>query len=334
LLLVSICFLTSYVHAVPAKTTQEQANSILNNVLGINNIYSTDVNSQENTKNNGLTQSTIDYRLASDQGSVRVSASFINNSLNMLYLTEYNGALATSHPSSSTGKMAADFLKNYQTFTGNSFYGTLFQTLNDVSGETSITKSVGDITLKVQNTAQATVDYVWTYTDANGINAETKNVVLSYYNGNLNCFLDNWRLYNVIGSPKISCEQAIEIALASVQNYNYQVTNGTETSTVLLSGFKVAPESLAGAKLSYVNCPNASLARDGNSYNLYSSWWIPIGFDKFYPGDVTGIAVTVWADTGKVGSIELMYADSNFANAYTSTIQPTISVMIKLIRAQ
>jgi hypothetical protein len=220
--------------------------------------------------------------------------------------------------------MAKDFLNNYQTFTGNSFYGTLSQTLNGITGDGSVTKSDGNMTLKVQNSDQTTVDYVWTYTDANGINAQNKKVILSYYNGQLNCFLDNWNLYNIVGSAKISREQAIEIALASVQNYSYQVSDEKGASTVSVSGFKYTPKSLEAATLSYVNCPDASLARDGNSYNLYSSWWIPIGFDKFYPGDVTGIAVTVWADTGEVGSIELMYADSNFANA-TNTIQPTTS---------
>jgi len=307
-------------------TTQEQANSILNNVLGINSdLYSVQVNSQETTEINGLLQSEVDYRLTSDQGSVRVRASFINNSLNLLYLTEYSGDLAASESASNTGEMAMAFLENYQTFTGDSFYGTLAQTLSDVTGDVSITKSVGNMTLKVQNAAQATVDYVWTYTDADGISAQTKNVILSYYNGQLNCFLDNWNLYNVIGSPEISCEQAIEIALASVQDYSYQVSDEKGASTVSVSGFQYAPGSLEAATLSYVNCPDASLARDGNSFNLYSSWWIPIGFDKFYPGDVSGIAVTVWADTGEVSSKGLMYADSNFANAYTSTIQPPFS---------
>jgi hypothetical protein len=35
-LLTSICFLTSNVHAATSSSTQEQADTILNNVLGIN----------------------------------------------------------------------------------------------------------------------------------------------------------------------------------------------------------------------------------------------------------------------------------------------------------
>jgi hypothetical protein len=325
--LVIISFFASAAHAAPEVVdSQKQANLILNNLLGINSdLYSTQLNSQDNTEKNGLSQSKIDYYLSSDNGSVRVSASFVNNNLNLLYLTDYSGLLKTSKSTSNTGKMATSFLENYRVYTGDSFYGTLAQTLNGITGETSVTKSVGNMTIKVQNAGQATVDYIWTFTDAKGINAQTKNVILSYYNGQFNCFLDNWNLYNIVGSPRISREQAIEIALASVKDYSYQVSDEKGASTVSVSGFHVAPESLEAATLSYVNCPDANLARDGNSYNLYPSWWIPIGFDKFYPGDVTGMAVTVWADSGKVGSTELMYADSSFANAaLATTVQSTI----------
>ena len=307
-------------HAATISTTQEQTNSILNSVLGINpSAYSTQINSQNNTQDNTLPQNQIDFTLISNQSSVRVSSTFVNNTLNMLYLSGYSGTLAMTQSASTTASQAADFLGNYQTYTGDSFYGTLASTLNGITGGANVTESVGDMTLKVLNSNQATVDYVWTYKDANGITAQSKNVVLSYYNGQLNCFLNNWPLYNVVGTPTLSRQQAITTALAATQNYTYQVSSGNTTSTVSVAGFQVAPESLNDATLSYVNCPNASLARGNNPFTLYPSWYVPLGFDKFYPGDVSGIAVTVWADSGQVGSTELMTADSGLANATQTT---------------
>ncbi len=188
--------------------------------------------------------------------------------------------------------------------------------MDDVSGSVSATKTEGNITLKVLNSNQATVDYTWTYTDANGIVADLKKVLLSYYQGRLEVFLDNWPFYNIIGTPTVPKQQAITNALAAVQNYTYQVPFGNTTSLISVSGFQASPESLESATLCYVNAPYSNLARDSNPFNLYPSWWIPIGFDKFYPADVTGIAVTVWADTGQVSSTELMYADSGLGKRF------------------
>ena len=313
-------------HAATVSATQEQTNSLLNNVLGINaSAYFTQINSQVSNQVNGLPQNQIDFTLSSNQSSVRVSSSFVNNTLNLLYLSEYSGTLAMTQPASSTASMAQDFLGNYQAYSGNSFYGTLASTLNGITGGANVTESTGDVTLKVLNSDQATVDYVWTYTDANGITAQSKDVVLSYYQGQLNCFLNNWPLYTVVGTPTISQEQAITTALAAIQNYTYQVSSGNGTSTVSVAGFQVSPESLTDTTLSYVNFPNASLARGGDQFNLYPSWYVPLGFENSYPGGVSGIAVTVWADNGQVSSTDIMTADGGIENATQTTATQGVS---------
>ncbi len=310
--------------AATISNSQDHTNMILSSVLGINpSAYSTQVNSQTNTQDKGLPQNQIDFTLISNQSSVRVSSTFVNNTLNLLYLSEYRGILALAQPASGTAMMAKNFLENYQTCTRNSLYGTLASTLNGVTGSANITKATGSMTLEVLNSNEATIDYVWTYTEANGITAPSKNVELSYYQGQLNCFINNWPLYNIIGVPTVPRQQAITTALAAAQNYTYQVS-GNVTSAVSLAGFQIAPESLSDMTLSYVNCPDVSNARNGSPFNLYPSWWVPLGFDKFYPGDVSGIAVTVWADTGQVGSTELMTADSGIAKATQPTASQTV----------
>jgi len=288
-------------------------------------IYSTQINSQTNTQNNGLSQNKIDFTLLSNQSSVRVSSTFINNTLTMLYLSEYSGTLAKTQPASSTVGLAKDFLWNYQSYTGNSFYGRLASTLNDITGDVNSTSPNGNVTLRVINSEGATVDYIWTYTDPNGICAQSKNVVLSYYQGQLNCFLDNWNLYKIVGVPQVSRQQAITTALAAIQNYSYQLSNGNITSTVSVAGFQISPESLNDTTLSYVNCPNSTLARGNDPFSLYPSWYVPLGFNKFYPGGVSGIAVTVWADTGIVSSTNIMTADYGLTNAAQTTATQNIS---------
>ena len=33
-------------------------------------------------------------------------------------------------------------------------------------------------------------------------------------------------------------------------------------------------------------------------------WYVWVSFDKFYPGNVYGMTVCVWADTGEIGSVQ------------------------------
>ena len=62
----------------------------------------------------------------------------------------------------------------------------------------------------------------------------------------------------------------------------------------------------------YLNFPNQTLARGGDPFTLYPSWYVPVGFNQSYPGAVTGMTVTVWADTGEVSNTNPMVV--NFAS--------------------
>jgi hypothetical protein len=211
--------------------------------------------------------------------------------------------------------MAKGFLQRYQNYAGDSFYGELASTLYNIDVSTNVTKSAGNIKLEVLNSDNTILDYVWTYTDENGIVAKSKNVILSYDRGQLKVFLNNWPLYKVTGTPKISSEEATAIALEASENFSYEVEIDNVTSTV--SGFKIAPESLGHTTLSYLNFPNQSIARGSDPFILYPSWYVPLGFDAFYSGDVTGMTVSIWADTGQVSIMGPMVAD--IANESSAT---------------
>jgi hypothetical protein len=50
---------------------------------------------------------------------------------------------------------------------------------------------------------------------------------------------------------------------------------------------------------------------------MYLAWYVPLGFDKFYPGDVSGLTVILWADTGEVCGMDRVIVDSNIAPSLT-----------------
>jgi len=128
--------------------------------------------------------------------------------------------------------------------------------------------------------------------------------MLAFENGYFRCFSDNWNLFK-IGSYDINIDEkkAIEIAINAVKNYSYRVYWGYDTWETV-SGFKVV-----GAKavaLMFSNSLWKWEARDGDPLTLYPMWIIDIYFDRLYPGGVSGVDVTIWADTGEIREIVTM----------------------------
>jgi hypothetical protein len=291
---------------------QDKTMAILDEVIGINTTeYATSLNSLLDNQFRSLAQKEVDITLASAEGRLRVRGSFVNDNLRQIYFSNYEEKYSVEYPIADTVEMAEGVLERYQDYVGDSFYGELASMLDNVDATKNTTKSSTNIKLTVFNTKQITVDYLWTYKDPNGILAESKNVILSYDRGHLKLFLNNWHLYTVEGTPKISGEEVTEIALEASKTFSYDVA--TDNGTLTVSGFDIAPESLGHEVLSYLNFPNQALARGGDPFTLYPSWYVPIGFNKSYPGAVTGMRVTVWADTGEVSNTEPMVV--NLASA-------------------
>jgi hypothetical protein len=287
---------------------QDKTMAILDEVVAINTTeYKTHLNSLVDNQFHSLAQKEADITLASAEGRVRVKSSFVNNNIHQIYICNYEGKLAVEQPAADTVEMAKGVLENYKNFVGDSFYGELASMLVNVDGTKNTTKTDGNIKLEALNLGQTIIDYIWTYTDENGIIAKSKKVLLSYEKGRLKIFRNDWPLYTVVGTPKISGEEATAIAIEASKTFSYEVCTDNDTSTV--TGFEIAPESLDHEVLSYLNNPNQSLARGGDPFTLYPSWYVPLGFSKSYPGAVTGMIVTVWADTGEVSGTNPMVLD-------------------------
>lgn len=300
---------------IPSSGDQQQAVSILDSVIGLNlSSYMISLDSESSNNYFSRSQNRLEYCLSSEQGSMRVACSFIDNKLHQIYISDWKGSLSLNQETSTELEMTKSFLQRYQDLTGIAFYGTLRSMLADVKANENITKTSGNVNLKITVIGQARVNFIWTYVDQNGIIAQPKNVVLSYNHGRLQSFQDNWDLYKISGTVKVSEEEAIATALDAIQNFSYDVS--TSDGDVTISGFKA--HVVTDLALSYLN-EFGTHARDNDPFTLYPSWYVPLGFDKIYRGGVTGAVVRVWADNGQVSSINpMVWGEANGENSATS----------------
>ena len=279
--------------------------TVLTDVIGINTeLYSTNKSTDRDTEFLSLPQKETDMQLSSTQSNLRVTCSYVKDTLKLVYLSDLEGELSLKQPVNNTVDMAKGLLERYQNYSYASVYGKLASMLNDVKVSEDTTKYAENVKLEVSGSEENRVSYMWTYVDSNGVLAEKKNVIIVYENGAFKGFFNNWPLYTIAESEsKLSAEQATELAIESSKNFSYPVTcdNGTE---VMVSGFSIAPESLGEAKLIYVNSVEQEFARGNDPFRMYLAWYVPLGFNRFYPGDVSGVTVILWADTGEVCSMD------------------------------
>ena len=213
-------------------TSSQQATDILGNVVGLNmNAYTANLTSDVNTAANpgavptpnlGLPKETLTYNLTGSQNSLTASVSFINGNLNMIYLSNYVGSPSLNKPTTNTLSMAQGFLQSYQEYTGNQFYGSLSSMLKGIALNTNTTETTGNVKLQASVFGNQTEqDLIWTYVDNNGVPALMKDVVLTYINGHLESFLDNWQFYQIAGVSTLSSQDAMAAALQAAKNFSY-----------------------------------------------------------------------------------------------------------------
>lgn len=307
--LAALLSLSAYASQVPNAhaaevTAPEKSLSILNDVAGFNmTAYTPFLQSDETSQFLSSTQKEADFTLMSSTGKLRVRCSFIGDHLRQIFISDLSGEPSLDEPTVDALANAKGFLERYQSYTSDSFYGELKSMLDAVNIGENVTKTEGNVQLKVSVVGQSWTDFMWTYVDENGVPAVSKNVVLNSRDGMLKMFLDNWQLYTIASEPMLSSDQAVAIALEAAEDYSWTVEN-TEKGTVTVSDFKIV--EVGDASLCYLNYPDANTARGGDPFTLYPSWYVPLGFDKVYPGCVTGVTVRVWADNDKAFEVSPM----------------------------
>jgi hypothetical protein len=206
-------------------------------------------------------------------------------------------------------QMAKSYLLNYRNYSANSFYGQLASTLTTADPAKNSTEIIGNIkfetkTIIENSTLDNSTTFTWSYI-ANGVEARCKSVSLSYKNGFLYRFFDSWDLYPV-GSTiiNLSKQQAENIAMEKAKAYSWTIGSGDQAHVI--NNFNVTKPMFA----QLVFCPacEGPNARSSNPLTLYPMWSIGVGLDKYYPENIYGIYVTIWADTGQVRTIEEAYS--------------------------
>jgi hypothetical protein len=294
---------------------QDRTVSILDDVVGVKTEDYTITNSVERTDNYlNVPKKCIDMTLFSaDNRSFRVYCCYVKNELSQFYLGELDGEISMKKSVANTVEITKGFLETYQTFTGESVYGDFASMLDDVKANVELTKIAGNAKMEVSVYDQNSVTYSWTYIDEDGALAERKNLNLLYEQGMFKGFINTWPLYTIVDTPKISSERALTNALAASETYSYAVVDKNGTERMVSANFSIAPESLGYEKLVYLNSEEQEYARDGDPFKLYPTWFIPLGFDQFYPGDVSGLNIILWADSGKVCGMNRVITENIFA---------------------
>jgi hypothetical protein len=88
--------------------------------------------------------------------------------------------------------------------------------------------------------------------------------------------------------------------MKSAKTYTWTV--GSDNQTYVINNFNLTKPMIK--YIVFCEAGNAAGARSTNSLTLYPMWRIGVGLDKYYPGNVYGIYVDIWADTGQVRDMQ------------------------------
>ena len=293
-------------------TSTQKGLEISNDVLGFDTNENTTIAQQlpQDSYKDVVPQENILIRFDNDQNKLEMIQTFADGELRKIYVLETKGnpeLTDLSYESFQIGddtfynnvfneaKHAKDFLNNYNSYTEKSFYSTLATTFNSVKGDKNETTISGNIKFEATATEDAKT-FRWTYIN-NGVEAPSKCVVFGYENGYLKYFMDNWDLYK-IGSTQVNISEkaAIEITLEASENFSWNMGSGD--NLVAIKDFTVANALLW--ETVYCSSLYADEARNQDPLTLYPLRHVWVSLDKFYPGNVYGFNVYVWADTGEI----------------------------------
>jgi hypothetical protein len=268
-----------------------------------------DTTDQQATYLGLIPQENVKYNLVSDSGELTVLYTFAEGKLQMIQVLDNFGKPITNKLPNVAPKMAYDFLSDYEAYTANPLYGELKSTLNNVDAGKNLTKTEGNTVLEI-TTIDDYTNFKWYYTANGAIAPYSKFISLSFKNGFLSAFVDNWQLYDVGNSNiKLSKEDAANMALEAARSHTW---NGKlEDDTLYATKFNSS--NIKWVSLTFDNSLGINNTRSENPLVLYPVWHVGIALDKWY-GQLYGVVVDIWADTGEVRDVQ---------EAWSTLPQPT-----------
>ncbi len=271
--------------------SSEKSTSIMKDVIGVNTTKYSVLTKQypDDTYRDIIPRENIRVNLDTAGSKVEALCRYVNNSLQMVYVSANEGSPFMNVPSTSDTANAQAILTNYQTKYNNQFYGELDAMLAEANENKNYSAIAGNLKLNVEALKNDTT-FRWIYT-LNGMEAPEKSVSLRFKNGFLKYFTDDWSFYKVGNTEvNLSGQEAIDIAMNRAKEYK----NGT------IGGIRFNVTNAMVIKKIFSSSLRVDKPRSTDLLELYPMYHVWVSLDKFYPGNVYGFNVYIWADTKEV----------------------------------
>ena len=227
----------------------------------------------------------IKYTLNSDNSKINASFTVKNNNLIGFTLYPDQGEPFLTQQSTNILNEAKNVLDKYQTYSAASYIQPIRDLLSTVTDFDFKNLTWNTIKLKIVDSEDNYLTFQWMNTFYSFYNDYSKVILRFNDKGLLVQFWDSWDIYTLANYDlKISRDEAIHIAKDATSGYSYNVGD------ILVDDFAIVDDPLSVVL--------DLQPREG--YVLYPGWSIHLYFDKKYPGQVTGLHVTMWADTGDI----------------------------------
>jgi hypothetical protein len=242
------------------------------------------VNTSENWPElGGLLEITGKYVLESEDSTINVLFTFIDNTLRYCAITDVEGEIYQLEELPADIKGQADvFLQRYQAYTADSTIEAMRNILDTVDVTENGVKVIGNLKLEVTVDPSLT-SLSWKDT-FNG--ADYTSLSIGFRNGTFAAFLQDRSYFQIGGTDvNLSEEDAVDLALRYAKDLSWEVPDGTK-----VTDFTIVEDKIGAALLTQPREP----------LMLYPYWLVILPLDKMYPGFITQIMFQVWADTGEI----------------------------------
>lgn len=261
------------------------------------------------------------YELTSEQSRLDITFMVEKGVIESCGIYPLRGEVLTTKQYSSQLDAVKGFLERYQTYTKLDS-NNLIAMLDNVDTTTDSTTTIENIKLTIKNAFFGVDQTIFSWQQIiNG--AEYSSLSLTFDKEGNFMTMGDARTVFVIGdtSVNVSAEKAIDIALENLQFYSYEMPDGS-----VVKDFKVSRDGVI-----------ATMGTFTGDYELRPYWKIEMLLDEVAPGNVFGITVFIWANTGEISSYSNMatggisYPDNTNSIDSTATPEPNSNTSNTLI---
>ncbi len=277
------------------KNSAEKASVIISNVLQIDvSKYQATMlsyDAQARPELGGIVEEVMRYSLVNSESSIDLTLKFRNSHFALVQINQIEGlpnfpVVYTQQQPADALEAARGILQRY-TLVANDSYVEEVNRLLAGATNSNVSQTLGNSKLTISSygdTSEVLIEYT-----NNGTDFVAKSLDLKFQSNLLSEFSDDWFLYGVGNTQvNVSREQAILIARNAARSFSWNAS-GVQVSNFEILDNPVSAEFYPHPRSDYLT--------------LIPYWYVILYLDKTYPGNVSEIAVGVWADTGVVANI-------------------------------